>query len=59
MPAQQLQRPAPWVQIPVLCFIRHPRDDIRCTLHAGHDGDHRHSYTRRDWPRRIGESQAD
>ncbi|WP_420032185.1 hypothetical protein ACN2WE_04825 [Streptomyces sp. cg28] len=59
MPTQQLQQPTGWSTIPVLCFIRHPDDVIRCTLHAGHDGDHRHSYTRRDWPQRAGETQAD
>ncbi|MET7846631.1 hypothetical protein ABZT45_51115 [Streptomyces sp. NPDC005356] len=54
--------------IPGICFIRKPDGAMRCTLSAGHGGEHRHFYsselrngvrTGTTWPRRPGEKQAD
>lgn len=56
------------VDIPGVCFIRQPEGVLRCTLQAGHYGEHRHFYsgelrngvrTGTSWPRRPGETQAD
>ncbi|MFF1399348.1 hypothetical protein ACFVZD_36815 [Streptomyces sp. NPDC058287] len=56
------------VEIPGICFIRQPESTLRCTLSAGHYGEHRHFYSGelRDgvrvgtsWPRRGSEKQAD
>ncbi|RVU14820.1 hypothetical protein EOT10_40230 [Streptomyces antnestii] len=56
------------VEIPGICFIRQPEGTRRCTLSAGHYGEHRHFYSGelRDgvragtsWPSRPGETQAD
>ncbi|MFB8000142.1 hypothetical protein ACFC4G_46165 [Streptomyces sp. NPDC056002] len=56
------------VQIPGTCFIRQPESTLRCTLSAGHGGEHRHFYSGplrggfrvgTSWPRRARESQAD
>lgn len=56
------------VEIPGICFIRKPEDVLRCTLSAGHYGDHRHFYSGEfrngvrvgtAWPGWPGETQAD
>ncbi|WP_405649717.1 hypothetical protein OG581_52190 [Streptomyces sp. NBC_01386] len=56
------------VEIPGMCFIRQPEGTRRCTLSAGHPGDHRHYYSGElrngfrvgtSWPRRPRETQAD
>ncbi|MET7520729.1 hypothetical protein ABZS88_47050 [Streptomyces sp. NPDC005480] len=58
----------PHVQIPGICFIRQPESTRRCTLSAGHGGEHKHFYSGpltngfragTSWPRRPGETQAD
>ncbi|MET7931940.1 hypothetical protein ABZT43_51020 [Streptomyces sp. NPDC005349] len=56
------------VGIPGICCIRKPDGAMRCTLSAGHGGEHRHFFsgelrngvrTGTTWPRRPGEKQAD
>lgn len=56
------------VDIPGICFIRQPESTLRCTLSAGHGGEHKHFYSGplthgfragTSWPRRSGETQAD
>ncbi|MGW4388188.1 hypothetical protein [Streptomyces sp. NPDC004685] len=56
------------VEIPGICFIRKPEGAMRCTLSAGHYGEHKHFYSGElrngfrigtSWPRRPGETQAD
>ncbi|MFH8737962.1 hypothetical protein [Streptomyces sp. NPDC017964] len=56
------------IEIPGICFIRQPEGVRRCTLSAGHYGEHRHFYSGElrngfrvgtSWPRRGDEKQAD
>ncbi|MFF1360263.1 hypothetical protein [Streptomyces sp. NPDC058297] len=56
------------VEIPGICFIRQPESTRRCTLSAGHYGEHRHFYSGElrngfrvgtSWPSRSGEKQVD
>ncbi|MFB7754682.1 hypothetical protein ACFC18_34555 [Streptomyces sp. NPDC056121] len=65
-----VQRTAPLdhVEIPGICFIRQPESTRRCTLQAGHYGEHQNFYTGplrngfrvgTSWPRRPCETQAD
>ncbi|MCX4649511.1 hypothetical protein ACWGDS_43885 [Streptomyces sp. NPDC055059] len=56
------------VEIPGICFIRQPESTLRCTMSAGHYGEHRNFYSGplthgfragTSWPSRPGETQAD
>ncbi|MCX4641467.1 MULTISPECIES: hypothetical protein [unclassified Streptomyces] len=60
--------PEQHVEIPGICFIRQPEGARRCTLSAGHHGDHQHFYSGEfrngfrvgtSWPGWRGETQAD
>lgn len=55
--------------IPAVCHIRHTDSELRCTLPAGHQGEHLNYYAGVTnssgirpgvrWPRRDGETQND
>ncbi|MBT2509888.1 hypothetical protein J7I98_29305 [Streptomyces sp. ISL-98] len=45
------------VHIPVVCWVPKPGTPMRCTLRAGHSGDHFRAYSREAWPKRAGETQ--
>ncbi|MFD7781007.1 hypothetical protein [Streptomyces sp. NPDC059753] len=66
--SQQRTTAARYVEIPGVCFIRKLESTLRCTLSAGHYGEHKHFYSGElrngvrvgtSWPRRPGETQAD